>query len=314
MIIRFWGVRGSIPTPLTPDEIRRKISAVVARITAQDIESSDARERFLSQLPPALFGTAGGNTTCVEVRLNDNTVILFDAGTGISRFSQAAAREQPEPKEFHLFFTHFHWDHIQGFPFFNPQGFDKGCTIHIYSPRDDAEKILRNQMKDPYFPITMDILQADIQFHHLKEKEIAIGPARVAWRKMQHPGTSFAYKVKAGEGAFIFATDTELKPDDFARTKDNWDFFSKVDVLAIDSQYTLDEAIEKYDWGHSSYSLAVDFASEWKIEKLVLFHHEPLYNDNKMFTIENTARWYMSHVGKEKIGIFLAQEGLEIRI
>jgi len=314
MIIRFWGVRGSIPTPLTPEEIRRKISAVVARITQQDIKSPESKESFLSRLPSSLFGTTGGNTTCVEVRLNDNTVILFDAGTGIFRFSQYALREQPQPKEFHLFFTHFHWDHIQGFPFFNPQAFDKSCTIHIYSPREDAEEILRNQMKDPYFPITMDIMQAKIVFHHLKESEIDIGPAKVKWRQMQHPGKSYSYKVKSGEGSFIFATDTELKPNDFARTQENWDFFAGADILAIDSQYTLDEAIEKYDWGHSSYSLAVDFASEWKIKDLVLFHHEPLYNDNKMFSISKSAGWYMSHVGKEKLLIHLAQEGLELRI
>ena len=171
-----------------------------------------------------------------------------------------------------------------------------------------------NQMKEPYFPITMDIMQARIVYHQLKEKEVEIGPAKVIWRQMQHPGKSYSYKVSAGEGSFIFATDTELRPEDFERTPENRNFFLQSDVLAIDSQYTLDEAIEKYDWGHSSYSLAVDFASEWKIKNLVLFHHEPLYNDNKMQSITKSAGWYMSHVGKEKLKIYLAQEGLELTI
>lgn len=314
MKIRFWGVRGSIPTPLTPEEVRRKISAVVARVHPNDLKSPESRERFLSHLPPSLFGTTGGNTTCVEVRLKDNSVILFDAGTGISRFASSAAKEQPQPKVFHLFFTHFHWDHIQGFPFFNPQAFDKEATIHIYSPRGDVEQILREQMKPPYFPITMDTLQAKIVYHKLDGETVKIGPAEVSWRQMQHPGSSHAYKVSAEEGAFIFSTDTELRAEDFARDSENSRFFGKTSVLAIDSQYTLDEAIEKYDWGHSSYSLAVDFASEWKIGTLILFHHEPLYNDNKMFSIEKSARWYKSHVDTHDLKILLAQEGLEVPI
>jgi len=314
MKIRFWGVRGSIPTPLTPDEIRRKISAVVARITSDDLKDPETRERFLAHLPPALFGTTGGNTTCVEVRLDDNSVVIFDAGTGISRFAGSAAREQPAPKVFHLFFTHFHWDHIQGFPFFTPQAFDRSCTIHIYSPRDDVQAILREQMKPPYFPITMETMQARMVFHQLHEEGIEIGPARVTYRKMQHPGGSYSYKVKSLEGSFIFSTDTELKPEDFARTRENREFYENTDILVIDSQYTLDEAIEKFDWGHSSYSLTVDFASEWKIDKLVLFHHEPLYNDNKMFSIEKSAGWYKSHLGTRNLDIHLAQEGLELTL
>ena len=314
MNIRFWGVRGSIPTPLTPDEIRRKISAVIARVTPEDLRDARTRELFLAHLPPALFGTAGGNTTCVEVRLDDNSVILFDAGTGISKFATAAAKEQPAPKVFHIFFTHFHWDHIQGFPFFNPQAFDSSCTMHIYSPRDDVESILRAQMKSPYFPITMDTMQAKIHFHQIHEEGVDIGPAQITYRKVHHPGGSYSYKVKSLEGSFIFSTDTELKPEDFARTRENRVFYEKTDIIALDSQYTLDEAIEKFDWGHSSYSLTVDFASEWKIDKLVLFHHEPLYNDNKMFSIEKSARWYKSHLGTDNPEIFLAQEGLELNL
>lgn len=313
MIVRFWGVRGSIPTPLTPEEVRRKISAVVERITPQDLESSEAKERFLAHLPRYIFGTVGGNTTSIEVRLKDGNVILIDAGTGIFRFASSVIREQPAPKVFHLFFTHFHWDHIQGFPFFSP-AFDKNVVIHIYSPIENVEQILRDQMKPPYFPITIDTMQAQFYFHKLEEPQVKIGAATVSWRQMQHPGSSFSYKVEESQGAFLFATDTELRDDDFARTEENRRFFSNVDILAIDSQYTLDEAIEKYDWGHSSYSLTVDFATEWDINTLVLFHHEPLYNDGKMFSIAQSAGWYSSHVGKQDVKILLAQEGLELSI
>lgn len=313
MKIRFWGVRGSIPTPLTPNEVRRKIAAVVERITPQDLVSPEAKELFMAHLPPYIFGTAGGNTTCVEVRLKDGGVIIFDAGTGIFRLGNSVSREQPAPKVFHLFFTHFHWDHLQGFPFFSP-AFDKNSTIHIYSPIGNVEQILRDQMKAPYFPITLDTMQAKMHFHQLTDQEVRLGSATVSWRQMQHPGKSFSYKVQDSEGSFIFATDTELRDDDFARTEQNRRFFNDVDILAIDSQYTLDEAIEKYDWGHSSYSLTVDFATEWDIDTLVLFHHEPLYNDSKMFSIAKSAGWYKSHIGKKDVEILLAQEGLELSL
>ncbi|HDQ14907.1 MAG TPA: MBL fold metallo-hydrolase [Sediminispirochaeta sp.] len=314
MKIRFWGVRGSIPTPLSPDEVRRKISSVLAQVGPQDIRDNKSRELFLSKLPASLFGTVGGNTTCLEVRLEDGRVILFDAGTGLSRFAASAAKELSHPKEFHLFFTHFHWDHIQGFPFFTPQAFDGKCKIHVYSPREDVERILREQMKPPYFPITMDTMQAKIEFHHLSASPLRLGGAEISWRGVKHPGASFSYKVKDRSGAFIFSTDTELSPEDFARSPENQSFYERADVLVMDSQYTLDEAIEKYDWGHSSYSLAVDFASEWKIKKLVLFHHEPLYNDNKMAAIEKSARWYKSHINQDQLDITIAREGLELVI
>jgi phosphoribosyl 1,2-cyclic phosphodiesterase len=311
--MRFWGVRGSIPTPLTPEELRRKVSAVVERITAKDLASNTAKERFLAGLPPAIFGTIGGNTTCVEIRLEDNNVILFDAGTGIFRFGLHTAKADKSVKEYHIFFTHFHWDHIQGLPFFG-QLFDPTCTIHFYSMRDDMEEILRRQMQMPYFPITMDVMAADIRFHTLDAQAVDIGSGRVSWRRMKHPGHSHSYKIEERGRSVIFSTDTELVEEDFARTQANSDYFRDVDVIVLDSQYTLDEAIEKYDWGHSSYSLAVDFAAEWNISRLVLFHHEPQYNDNKMYNIAKSAQWYKSHLSKEYPEIHLAREGLEMEI
>ncbi len=314
MIIRFWGVRGSYPTPLSPQEVRRKISAVVQRVHPSDLVSQESRERFLDGLPAYLFGTLGGNTTCVEIRLSDDTVILFDAGTGITRFADSTRKRDRQIKEFHLFFTHFHWDHLQGFPFFTPQLFDKNCTLHVYSHYDNTEEILRAQMKQPYFPITMDAMQAKMHFHRLTGDSLALGPATVTWRKMNHPGDCYSYKVREGDRACIFSTDTELKEEDFQKTDENIAFYRDVNLIAMDTQYTLDEAIEKYDWGHSSYSLAVDFVAEWSIKTLVMFHHEPLYNDAKMYSILNSANWYKSHLKNTDIEVLLASEGLELEL
>ena len=132
-------------------------------------------------------------------------------------------------------------------------------------------------MKNPYFPVTIDLFSKSIKYNVLGNDSIRIGNAEISWRRMKHPGGSYSYKIEENGKTMIFSTDTELQDSDFEKNKKNIKYYQSSDVIILDSQYTLDEAIEKYDWGHSSYSLAVDFASAWNINKLVLFHHEPLY-------------------------------------
>ncbi len=314
MKIRFWGVRGSIPTPLSSNQIQRKISAVVQRIQADDLQSPETREAFLFTLPDNIFGTVGGNTTCVEVRLDDDTLIIFDAGSGISRLGDHLQHENDHIRNYHIFFTHFHWDHIQGLPFFSPQVFNPECVINFYSPVPEFREILSGQMKNPYFPVTIDIFSKSVNYNVLKDNSIKIGNAEISWRRMKHPGGSYSYKIEENSKTMIFSTDTELQDSDFEKNKNNIKYYQSSDVIILDSQYTLDEAIEKYDWGHSSYSLAVDFASAWNINKLVLFHHEPLYDDNKMASIYKSANWYKKYQQNSKIQVILACEDLEIII
>ncbi|MCK5201959.1 MAG: MBL fold metallo-hydrolase [Spirochaetales bacterium] len=312
MKIRFWGVRGSIPTPLSSSQIQRKISAIVQRIQADDLHTAETREAFLSSLPDNIFGTVGGNTTCLEVRLDDDNLIIFDAGSGISRLGNHLLHENDHIRNYHIFFTHFHWDHIQGLPFFSPQVFNPECIIHFYSPVPEFKEILSGQMKNPYFPITIDMFSKNVSYNVLKSSSIRIGNAEISWRRMKHPGGSYSYKIEENGKTMIFSTDTELQDSDFEKNKKNIKYYQGSDVIILDSQYTLDEAIEKYDWGHSSYSLAVDFAAAWNINKLVLFHHEPLYDDNKMATIHKSANWYKKYQQNSEIDVILAREDLEI--
>jgi phosphoribosyl 1,2-cyclic phosphodiesterase len=129
---------------------------------------------------------------------------------------------------------------------------------------------------------------------------------------MNHPGDSYSYKITEGERCFIFATDTELSANDFQKTEENCGFFEKADCIVLDSQYTLGEAIEKYNWGHSAFSMAVDFSANWGIEHLILFHHDPSYDDRKLFNMLQSARWYTERMNIMGIKISLATEGLEI--
>jgi phosphoribosyl 1,2-cyclic phosphodiesterase len=316
MRIRFWGVRGSLPSPQISTQIQGKVAAIIAQMTPADLESTEAREQFLSTLPPWLSGTVGGNTACVSVSLSDDSeeLIVFDAGSGIRELGLAA--EAPKISGYHLFFSHFHWDHIMGLPFFNP-AFDPSVTLDFYSPKKDLERNLASQMLPPYFPITMDVMGAAKRFHVLPEetdRKVDISGAGIFYKKMNHPGDSYAYQVNDGRHRFIYATDVELSQADFAKNDENALFFQGADLIVIDSQYTLKDAVEKYNWGHSSFSLVVDFAAHWSIKQVVLFHHEPTYDDRKLYNILQSACWYAERMRFKGIKITLATEGLVIAL
>lgn len=312
MKVRFWGARGSLPTPLTPAKLKSKISSIVQRIAPSDLESQESRELFLARLPDYLFSTVGGNTACVEVQTRECCRLVFDAGTGIRNLGQEILASK-KPVAVHLFFSHFHWDHIQGLPFFAP-AFDPRTYLAMYSPNPELRAILEGQMKEPYFPISLDAMGAKKEFVHLEGRGVSIGNVDIQFRAMSHPGGCYSYAVKEAGKKVIYSTDTELDPKDFDRTPENESYFKDADMLIIDAQYTLGEAIEKQYWGHSSFSLAADFAASWHIKQLVLFHHEPSYGDQKIGSILKSASWYLKHIEDRGIEVVLAREGIEIDI
>jgi len=312
MKVKFWGVRGSIPTPLTQSQLKSRIAAAVARIRPSDLQSAETREAFLAKLPPYIFGTVGGNTTCLSIHVPSTPLVIIDAGSGIREVAAMVNRLPQKIREFHIFFTHFHWDHLQGLPFFSPAGYNEANTLYFYSPKDNLEEIIRGQMIPPYFPVDLDAMAAQKRYIRLQPRGTRLGEMEIRWKHMRHPGGSVAYKMSHNGKSMIFSTDTELSPEDFKRTPENSRFFENTDLLILDSQYTLGEAIEKYDWGHTSYSMAVDFAAEWNIKTLVLFHHEPLYNDRKIFGMLNSAEWYRARLGKKQFSVLLAVEGMEV--
>jgi len=313
MQIRFWGVRGSLPSPQLPSQIRSKISAILERLTPGDLESPESRERFLAGLPPWLFGSVGGNSPCVSVQINNtDEIIIFDAGSGIRELGSSITKEKPKPSKYHIFFSHFHWDHIMGIPFFNP-AYDPSVRINFYSPFASMETALKAQMNPPYFPVHMESMSSK-RFYHIMSAPINIMGVNISYRKLNHPGDSYSYKIDDGVHKFIYATDTELSADDFIKNDENSSYFSEADVIIIDAQYTLGEAIEKYNWGHSAFSLALDFAANWNIKHVVFFHHDPTYDDHKLFTIMQSAKWYTERLNIKGIKLSLAMEGMEISL
>ena len=311
MKIKFWGVRGSLPSPLAPEQVRGKIAAVVQRLTPEDLVSAASREKFLAGLPPSLFGTVGGNTTCVEVRTDDDRLIIFDGGTGLRDLGVSLEKRQDPTREFPLFFTHFHWDHLQGIPFFAPAWL-RGNRLVFAGPFPSIERIIRDQMRPPYFPVSMDAMQAELRFVYLQGESVRVGGAEIRWKRMNHPGGSFAYRVSDAGKTVVFATDAEITDREFQQREENRDFFGSSDLLILDSQYTLEESFTKFDFGHTAYTMAANLAAEWNAKKLVLFHHEPRYDDRKVWGISRAAQWHAQQLGNVGLQIIPAYEGLEV--
>jgi len=312
MYVKFWGVRGSLPMPLSPDQVRSKIASVVQRIRPSDLESAETRERFLAGLPPYLFGTVGGNTACLEIRTASG-IIIIDGGTGLRDLGMSLEKRRDPVREFPIFFSHFHWDHLQGIPFFGP-AWVKGNRVVFASPMPSVERIIRDQMKPPYFPVTMDAMPAALRFVYLQGDSVRIGGAEVRWKRMNHPGGAFAYRITENGKSVVFATDSEVTDREFQQREENRSFFEAADVLILDTQYTLEESFTKFDFGHTSYTMAVNLASEWKVRKLVLFHYEPRYDDRKIFGIRRSAQWHGEQLGSKDLEIVAAQEGLELAL
>ena len=314
MIVRFWGVRGSVATPLGVQEIKQKILGALKSASGHDISDERAAEHYVEGLPRHLKGTYGGNTPCVEV-YSDDTTIIFDAGTGIrrlgwhlmdGRFGQGAGTA-------HLFLSHTHWDHIQGFPFFVP-AYVPGNRIIVYSPHPDIKERLSMQQVPSFFPVPLNAMHADIEFIVLSQGEsVTIGPVDVTNIKLNHPGESFGYRVDKQDASFVYATDTDFTNLPESDMERYIAFFSQAKVLVFDSQYTQMEALAKGDWGHSSSLTGVDIARDAGVETLVLFHHEPTYDDDTLWDILQRTRKYSELNGLgPPATVIMAYEGLEL--
>ncbi|HET7770236.1 MAG TPA: diguanylate cyclase [Chloroflexota bacterium] len=245
--VRFWGVRGSVPSP----------GAGTVRY--------------------------GGNTSCVSIEAPGCDLIVLDAGTGIRQLGAELARTGRLPLTAHLLLSHTHWDHIQGFPFFAPV-FMPGNRLVIHGVRGgdkDLAEALEGQMQHRYFPVRLGDLGADILFQDLGLGTHMVGGARIGVAPTRHPGGGVAYRIEVGGRAIVYATDTEpdgdfpdlkLDPNVLALAED-------ADVLIYDSQYTDDGYQSKVGWGHSPVSYAVRLAAAARVGHLVLFHHDPTHDD-----------------------------------
>jgi len=285
--------------------VREKISEILRRAAPGDLADDASRERFLSGLPPLLFGTAGGNTPCVSVSVEGlDGEIVFDCGSGMR---ELGADGGGQVGRYYVFMSHFHWDHLQGLPFFAP-AYGRSTDIRFHSPVPGFEAMLSSVMKKPYSPITLNDTTAKKSFR-LIDAPVKLGPATVSFIKVPHPGGSFSYRVDHGGKKFVYVTDVELGEDDIA---DDGGFFAGADVAVVDAQFSPEEAAGKAGWGHSTYDAAVRFAARRGIGHLVLFHHDPNSDDARLEESLAAARRILPTESGGGMTISLACEGSEI--
>ncbi|MGF1482982.1 MAG: MBL fold metallo-hydrolase [Opitutales bacterium] len=305
MKVRFWGTRGSTPSSVSAQKVRDKVTAALKEARGLDLSAPGAVEAFVKdRLSFEHWGTYGTNTSCVEIDdAQPDTYVLCDAGSGLRDFSHTLQNEGrlKHPANFHIFFSHLHWDHIQGFPFFAP-AFMPQHTIYLHACHADLEAAIRGQMSAPYFPIEFDTLPAKIHFEVRKPGgPFEIGGFTVRSIEQDHPGKSYGYRFERAGKVVVYSTDSEHKLDSSNGDYPFVSFFDGADVLIFDAQYTLiDATFSKANWGHSSNVMGVELAARAGVSHLVLFHAEPSSTDEALIAFEEATREYRDTlVGKK---------------
>ncbi len=310
-LVTFYGVRGSLPSPMVGKDVREKVLNVLEQVRPENLKDANAREAFVDSLPEHLKSCYGGNSSCVYLFVGGYHLI-FDGGSGLRVLGNHLLEQEfgKGEGEAHLFLSHTHWDHIMGIPFFVPF-YRKGNRFKIYGSHPRLKERLIGQQNFDYFPVPFDIYLADIDIVSLAdEKECVLGDVRVTWHEMNHPGQCFSYRVEYQGKSFIYATDSEYKDVVDEGLKPTLEFFKDADLLVFDSQYTFIEGVEKEDWGHSSTFIGVDIALAAKIKKIAFYHHEPTYSDFKLVNIFEQTRKYLNAIGDDHpLKMILAQEG-----
>ncbi len=305
MTVRFWGVRGSIPSPLTGSKIRAKVLEALT-IARNDVsfteQSSESLEKWIdTNLPFEVRSTYGGNTTCVEVRCG-KTLIIIDMGTGLRELGSALMPETLEAKGLSgiILQSHVHWDHIQGLPFFGPLYMPKGVfknKFTFYGGKEwdaNLETVLKGQMDHPVFPVLFGELKhtgMEMEFHTIHDGwTITInsenGPITIKARKLHHPQETFGYRIEFDGRIFCFTTDHEPYGNDTVPTPLKA-LVQDADLWVTDCQYSLDDyqgvnGVQKLNWGHSypEYISKVGRASRAK--RILTTHHDPDASDCKI--------------------------------
>ncbi len=291
MRVRFWGTRGSIAKP--------------GRTTLR----------------------YGGNTSCVEVRSDDGTLLVLDCGTGAHGLGVELMSRSRGRLRGHLLIGHTHWDHIQGFPFFAPL-FASSSDWEIYAPGGrgrSMERALEGQMAYEYSPIAMESVSANLRLHNLTEGVFELGGIRVTTQYLNHPALTLGYRLEADGATLVYATDHEphsLHPLDAPpgselvhhEDRKHVRFLEGADLVIHDAQYTLEEFPAKSGWGHMPVERAVDYAILARAKRLALFHHDPSRDDDAVDEVCAIASERASR-GDHVPQVFAAAEGevLELR-
>ncbi|MGD9604090.1 MAG: MBL fold metallo-hydrolase [Gammaproteobacteria bacterium] len=275
----------------------------------------------------------GGNTSCVELRAGEH-LLVCDGGTGIIPLGEALMAEAPQPSLM-VVFTHYHWDHICGLPFFQP-AFSPAWKMRFFGPGEtarDIEQRLSNQMKSPYFPVEIETWLAKIEYVAPAAGGIEHGPFRITYHHVHHPGVTYGYRIAVGGKIVVYMSDNEVdflrssidrRADEFndeehrmiARMQSEeraaeLNAIRGADILIHDAQYNPHDYARKRGWGHSCYVDAVNFAIDANVKALYLYHHDPTYDDVQIAAIHHACETLV-HARGSGLRVHVAREGESI--
>jgi len=272
MKVKFWGVRGSIPTP--------------------NIE----------------YMKYGGNTPCIELRTENNSLFIIEAGTGIRKLGKKLLEKEYRPQGgINLFISHHHWDHIQGFPFFAHalHNDHKIVIFGVHKTDYQIHTIMEGQMAFPYFPVNLDQMQARIGFMELKKGFTQVGNGVVKTFPLNHPQGANGFRIEADGKVFAYASDTEHKPGEI--DKNIVALAREADILLYDCTYTPKEYASRKGWGHSTYEEGIKVAREAGVKIFGVFHHDPDHDDSFMDQVAREIQCF-------KENSIVVKEGMEIQL
>jgi len=319
MLIRFWGSRGSLPSPLNYRAVRTKVREALLAARDRNLDGAEAIDKFIdAALPFSVRGTYGGNTSCTEIVTGGDEYVLCDMGSGAREFGNSVlAKFGPAKKNrFNIFMSHLHWDHVMGFPFFTPS-YIPGNVIRIHGCHKNMREAFERQQSNPSFPVDFRTLGATIEFVVLEPgRTYEIDGLSVRAIAQRHGGDSYGYRFSKDGKTVVYSTDSEHKYEALDESYPFIEFFRDADLLIFDAQYSLADQISvKEDWGHSSNMIGVELAQLAGVKHLVMYHHEPVNDDQTLEKILAETRRYEEisrPEQKQKLKISSAYDGLEI--
>jgi phosphoribosyl 1,2-cyclic phosphodiesterase len=296
--IKCWGTRGSLPHATSHAKFLSILEELVTLGRKSGLEKAqdllDAC-RAGKLHTPVLYG---GNTTCTEIGHNGQ-VAYVDMGSGFREAGTAAM--QQGVKEFHIFMTHMHWDHVMGMPFFIPVHIP-GHKLNIYHVHKNAPEYVRINFNGVNFPLSWDQVRGTVEFHQLKLYEpTAFGSLKVTPFVLDHPGGSFGYRFDADGKSLAIGVDGEYKRLTPKELGKDLPYFQNLDLLLFDAQYEMSELASRFDWGHCSPNIGVDLALREGIKTLLFTHHDPWSTEEKLRRMyANTVKYMKSQLPSYK--------------